>query len=400
MRKLIWTVAGLSLSAVIVLGTRVPVEAEAPQGSAVAPTAPLGRPAPMPAPMPPPPKPSEYAIKAKDGNFFICAAYYSGEHAGYLAEQVVRQLRTKNINSFVYNYADRERRELEWAYHQRMKNNPNVPYRPRFTRVEQQVAVLIGGFKTMEDASKSLPTVRQLPAPKVTFPSGEEAADRVMIYGDGHRTAPDPSRPRRRVNPTAFSQSGEEAEEEETHPLKGAVVNPFAMCFVVRNPAQAKQQEQDENYVDPAWKKMNVNESYSLLKCKKNFTLVVKVFKGPQCYQSASNPQKKDSGFLGKLGRADQGDVLEATAMQAHALAKFLREYKFEAYVLHTRYCSVVTVGGFAAQGDREMMAKKEELAKLHGKTVQTSGGVLCVDPAVDPLGLLPDPMPMRVPHL
>ncbi len=381
MRKLIWTLVGLSLSVAIVLGTRVPIVAVPPEGpgAPLLGVVPVQR-DPLAVPMPAPPKPSAYEVKSKDGAFFICAAYYSGEHSGYLADQVVHQLRAKNINSFVYNYADRERRELEWAYHQHMKLKPNIPYRPRFTKVEQQVAVLIGGFKSMADASKSLAAVRKLPAPDVKFPSGELACDRVMVYGDGHRR-------------------GKESDAEETRPLSGAVVNPFEACFVIRNPVSAKSQTQDENYVDPAWKQMNVNESYNLLKCKKNFTLVVKVYRGPSSVQSGLNGPSRDGSFQSALDRGPE--IMEAMASQAHQLAGLLHDQHYEAYVLHTRFGSIVTVGGFAAQGDEEMVRMHHELSKL--RMIKKNSPTLAgqnINPDDDPWSLLPDPMPMRVPRL
>jgi hypothetical protein len=382
MRKLILSLAGLSLSVLLVLG-------QEPQPPA--PTAALGQSQPATAPAP---VISPYRIKAKDGAYFICAACYTGEHAPYLADQVVRQLRAKNINSFVYNYADKERFEQEKAYHEWKKNHADGEvYKARFTRVELQVAVLIGGFKTMDAAKAAVPTVRQLPPPVVTFPSGEDASGKLILFGDGRRRSALGNNPIRNV--------GSE-EDEETHPVTATHYNPFESCFVVLNPAKEKKQD-DDNYVDPHWKKLNASESYSLFRCKKPFTLVVKVYRNPQSYQSAMNPSRKEGSFLGSIGRAgpsNPGDVILATGFQAHELARFLREYKFEAYVLHTQFCSVVTVGGFAAQGDSEMTEMAQKIGKLRISGSKTPISSQSLDPNEDPFTLLPDPMPMRVPKL
>src|SRR5438270_181654 len=108
--------------------------------------------------------------------------------------------------------------------------------------------------------------------------------------------------------------------------------------------------------------------------------------------------RKRLGAALCKRGHTNQGDVLEATAMQAHELARFLRQYHYDAYVLHTRCCSIVTVGGFALQGDQDMMKMKQELGKFHLKGDRTAIGSQSINPNEDPFALLPDPMPMRVP--
>lgn len=370
MRKLFWTLAGLSLPAVVILVPRAGAEPPAPAAVSAA-----LRPAPMPA-LPPP---SPFEVKAQHGTWMICAAVYTGTEAGYLADQVVKHLRKQNVNSFVFNYADRERRELEWAYHQRMKLNPNVPYRPRFTTVETQVAVLIGGFKTIEDARSALPAVRNLPPPKVTFRSGEDASDRLVIFGE---------------------KRDERTDLPETRPTEGHFVNPFARCLVIRNPAAPKQQAQ-KNEDDPIWKELNKHEPYSLLKNRKNYTLVVKVYAAPTSYQSGEMAGNKNDSFLGKIGLKTSGpEALQATAMQAHELARFLRQYNLETYVLHTRQSSIVTVGGFASLEDEELRAAQQKLSsmRLSGGQNIINGGSL--DPNQDPLALMPNPMPMRVPKL
>ena len=91
------------------------------------------------------------------------------------------------------------------------------------------------------------------------------------------------------------------------------------------------------------------------------------------------------------LGGTKDGEALDAAAQQAHELAKFLRQpaLGFTAWVLHTRYSSVVCVGGFDGPGDAECQRLQRQIANLR---FQAKNGV-------DPIGLMPTPMPVEVPR-
>src|SRR5262249_22143287 len=79
------------------------------------------------------------------------------------------------------------------------------------------------------------------------------------------------------------------------------------------------------------------------------------------------------SNFLKMLGLSGSkpGEALGAAALQAHELAKLLRDPRlgFTAYVLHTRTSSIVTVGGFNALNDAEMQRVQRQLAALRFTT-------------------------------
>ena len=55
------------------------------------------------------------------------------------------------------------------------------------------------------------------------------------------------------------------------------------------------------------------------------------------------------------LGSRHEGDSLALAANNAHELARTLRQLKFDAYVLHTRTSSVVSVGAFNGPTDPEV---------------------------------------------
>ena len=68
---------------------------------------------------------------------------------------------------------------------------------------------------------------------------------------------------------------------------------------------------------------------------------------------------------------------------------------KFDAYVLHTRTSSVVSVGGFAGPDDPEV-----ERLRVRVGSLQRQIAAAATDPTKkDPLGLFPTPVPIMVPH-
>jgi hypothetical protein len=141
---------------------------------------------------------------------------------------------------------------------------------------------------------------------------------------------------------------------------------------------------------DLAWKKFNADEEYSLLKCPHAITLMVKEYSGAAMMPA----QGKSTGFLNSLGLGGErpGDRLSASAAQAHELARFLRDKRlgFEAYVLHMRSSSIVTVGGFDSVKDDALARTQQRLATL--KFSSSRGGV-------DPIGLIAHPFPIPVPR-
>src|SRR5262249_42473392 len=184
MRKLFWAFSGLTVPAAIVLLSRGPLGAGQPVSYITDPALNQGERTPAsPARSSTTTPRSPFAVKPDSGPWMICASHYTGPYAAYLAEQVVRQLRDRRINCFIFNYADEHRRQENEENMRRLHENPDG-FRPRFTRVEEQCAVLIGGFKDMESARKALPTVKKLAPPKVYFPNGEESCERIVEYGE------------------------------------------------------------------------------------------------------------------------------------------------------------------------------------------------------------------------
>lgn len=297
--------------------------------------------------------------------WMICAATYLGPDGPELAKQVATELRTKHrIAAYIFNRGDEERRKQEEEHQERLKRLPPGVTLPRKVyRVQDQYAVLIGGFKDVDAASKYLPTFKKLPPPTLHLDGGRSPYE-LMTYQD--------------VDP-----------ETKKPVTKTAKVNPFHNAIVVRNPLAPVQQVAKPKW-DPLWKKLNGDEEYSLLNNPKKFSLLVKEYHWARAFQQ----QKGDSSFLNAmgLGGARGADALDASAMQAHELAKFLRHPSIglKAWVLHTRSSSLVCVGGFDGPEDPEFGRAKQHVANV--RFTPKNGGT-------DPVGLLAEPVPIEIPR-
>jgi hypothetical protein len=307
---------------------------------------------------------TQYRITAQAGEWLVCAASYVGEDAPELAGQMVLYLRQQHrLPAFVLDRGEQARQQQLTELPGRLNPDGTVQRR-RLVRVQEQCAVLIGGFRGAEDAHAALAKVKRLPPPKLQAGQGRLEADMLTEYGVGEGNQP--------------------------VALRRAPVNPFASSFVVRNPAIQHAPVKKQEF-DPFWKELNSGEAYSLLKNGRPWTLVVKVYQGA----AVLKPQSTAGAFLDKLGIGQSRDLLNASALQAHELARWLRQYNFEAWVLHTRSSSIVTVGGFENPGDQRLQQIQRQLATLH---LRPQGGVGAPQ-MTDQLALMSPPMPMQVPR-
>ena len=102
------------------------------------------------------------------------------------------------------------------------------------------------------------------------------------------------------------------------------------------------------------------------------------------CAASATNmqPHSGVSGFMDMLGLGNRmGSGLRGAGKQASELAEFLRQPQLglKAYVLHTRYNSIVTVGEFDQLNGEEMQRLQRQIFAFipAGHTgVQSAGGI------------------------
>ncbi len=280
------------------------------------------------------------AVTPESGAWMICAASYLGPDAPELANKLCTYLRERRYAAYIYNRGNEERKKWQEELDRWQREHPGSVRRWKLAHLEEeQLAVLIGGFRDVDAANAELKKVRKMELPMLKLQSGKPAFDTFDAY--------------------------EQTPGKTGYELKRYPVNPFHTAFVTRNPT-ISQQRRTANKVDPLWKKLNSEEPRSVFKCPKPWTLAVQEYAGAQVIQPATAP----SGFLEKLGFSEHnlGKRLDASALQAQQVCDLLTKLGYKSYVLHTRNSSVVTVGEFNTSNDPELLRIQQQLAKFSFK--------------------------------
>jgi hypothetical protein len=307
-------------------------------------------------------------VTPAQGPWLICLTSYRGPYAPQMARQMVLVLRGPkyNLPAYVFNYGAEERRkeeEKERAAKEKQERlmelmrqqfGPDVEFGkypiPKH-RVQEQVAVLVGGYPDMDTAHRALEGIRKLDPRGL---EGVKLDQRLFIKPDG--------------------SSGE-----------ARPVNPFRTAFVAHNPTIPQQVNPQANKADmAALRRFNEGETYSLLNCRKPVTLLVAAFFLPAPLVG----EKKDASLLGKLGMgSNQHSDMDPAAVPAHSLAEWLRKGNIEAYVLHTKNASLVTIGSYDSMQDPRLETMKRRWADSH------------IAQRFNMLHLFEKPVAMEVPH-
>jgi len=284
-------------------------------------------------------------VTAAQGPWLICVNWYEGAEAPQMARKMAMDLRENyKLPAYVFNRgADERRKEYERVKklieQQRAflieKNLPlNAPLRIKTRHIEEQCAILVGNYPDADAARAALNQIRTLKPPD---PSRVSLA--TIFKGE--------------TDSTGKITKGEHA-----------YVNPFTTAFVVHNPLLKVDRPEEWQQQDMAFlKKLNQNEEFSLLKCSKPYTILVKEFLLPAVLQSSVKSTSAGSNFLAKIGLGNKTNNSENAALNAHNMAVLFRsKVDLTAYVLHTRYSSIVTVGGFDGPDDPSLRATQEML--------------------------------------
>jgi hypothetical protein len=351
------------------------------------------------------PKSHPWLIKPEHGPYFIMVKSYvrpakdsqtakespdGGLSAAELAEGLAREIReTYRVQAFLFEYVSEERKAEERALiaaRQKAQTEyaaqvealkqkaqlqgvawdvPDNLIRMRRHDRRDQVGVLVGGFQSEADALKALAQLKKWPTPK-----NEVLLDKAVIAGNG-------------------KQAG-----------SGALLNPYANAFVVPNPMVPKAAQPTAAKLDPFLVRLNDGHPYNLLKATRGWTLTVKSFSAPVEVVGANEP---DGGAMRKGAASKGADALAAGGEQAEALAKALRAMKgpggqplnLEAFVLHTRYTSLVTVGQFDGPDDPALVATKRLLGGIKTNVSEDQGGLR---PVMNTPSLFDNMLPMPIP--
>lgn len=286
-----------------------------------------------------------YALTPAAGPWMICASSFTGPAAPQQAREYAHHLRTQyRLPAYVYDRGQ----ELRQAQEQNLRTLPpgDRQARARLERIQEQCAVLIGGYPDMDAAHRHMIALRQM---KTAAAEGETG---------------------KAVGQSPF----------EVAAISTETVNPLATCFVVPNPTLPKEARRPPDN-DPFLKELNRGESLSVKNCRKPWTLAIAEYRGAAIIQQRST----SSTFLEKIGFSSKpGESLSVAAVNARNLAEALRKINIPAYVLHTRHSSIVTIGGFDNPDDAEMQRLLRQFSSLKFKDVQ----------------MLARPLPMKVPQL
>lgn len=303
--------------------------------------APANRQAAPPANQPDPNQ--DILVTEREGPWMLCLAWYSGQDAPVWARQMVMELRNHyRLPAYVFNRGAEERRkederiraikEKQLAFFKQQNLPLTTPIRVKRLQIEEQCAVLIGNYADADAARRGLDAIRRLDPP-------DPKKVKLFCFYNGETDDKNPEK----VNVKDIKYQ-----------------NPFAKAFVVHNPVLKVERPREwEQSEAAALRKLNQGEDYSLFNCTKPYTLVIKQFSTPSVLQ----PRSASGTFLAALGLGKTGDGIDTAAHNAHNLADLMRKsFNLEAYVLHTRQSSMVTVGGFEGPGDPHMRSTQEML--------------------------------------
>lgn len=355
-----------------------------------------------------------WLLRPEHGAYFICVKSYSrpnrptdddrGPSALALAEALAGEIRDLyRVQAFLFEHISEERKAeaasiaAARAQAQQLRNQwdqlrhnsqlrgmeflePDTKVRFKTVNYKDQIAVLIGGFKSDEDARKALDKVRTWPEPK-TRVEGRS----LMDWGTMTRLGPD----------------GKPLQERD-------YINPYPTATVVPNPVTPRGQTAGGG-LDPFIVKLNEGQPYNLLAATKGWTLAVKSFTAPV---ELVGREGGNSSVMRKPWLSKWSGALEASGEQAESLAKALREMKgprgpdgqpghslgLEAFVLHTRHASLVTVGQFDGPNDPELLQKKRLLESMMAKTRVTEDK-MGTKPVLNAPSLFETVMPIPIPR-
>lgn len=308
-------------------------------------------------------------ITSEAGPWAVFVMAYTGPKSPVMARKLVTELRTTyKYPAYVFNYGAEEKhkeyervqkaRQVQIDALQKAGLKADVPIRVPAIRIDEQTGVLIGGFRTREEAAAFVEKLRR-------------------------QKPPDPEK----VDLDTKFYAEVKQEPGGTKVVKGERIymNPFLKALAVHNPTAPKEQSPNALAEELSLlRKLNADEPLNLFHCKKPVTLAIAQY-GTQ--HKGFNDAREAKGALTQFGIA-RGEWSDHAAHNAHNLAEALRKGGLpETYVLHTRYSSYVTVGGFDNEKDQQLVAMQNFLENRFRA------------PAYAPLKLFDRPVPMQVPR-
>lgn len=319
-------------------------------------------------------------ITDKQGPWVIYVMSYSGPEAPQFAREFVAELRNNfKLNAYVYNAGAKEKQK-EYERVQKIRQDQidalqkaglkgeYVPPPVRAVKIDEQTAVLVdGGFRSRDEALAMLTKLRAMTLPK-DFAQRVKLDIKMLIVEEQDKTTKN-----------GVKLGGHQA----------VLVNPFVRAFPARNP-ESKNHETTQ-LLEPAEveliRVLNKQEPFSLLQTKKPYSLVIKQYNTQQVLVRNKKDQEAFERYRNGLFKKE-GDWSDQAALAAHNLAEAFRKSGLaETFVLHTKYCSFVTVGSYDSLEDSRLATMQNFLESRFQMD------------AYRQLELMPRPMPLPVPR-
>jgi hypothetical protein len=275
-----------------------------------------------------------YTLTEANGPWLIMACSFNGEDARKQANNLVYELR-KRYKLAAYVYA----KKFDFGDEDLARSNQLTPG-PRRKYASgsgvEEIAVMVGDFEHVDD-SAAQKTLREL-----------------------KYAQPDCLKPKEGKEPS-LSLAAWRGLQNEAHRMLGikdGEKGPMGHALITTNPLRPKSFYASKG-IDKFIEQINADNPYSLLKCPGRYTVQVATFHG-----QVTIDQKK----IRDLERSQNfdGGALAQAGEKALKLAEALRDKHYEAYVLHDRYASIVTVGSFSSVGTPRADGRIEINPQIH----------------------------------
>jgi hypothetical protein len=263
------------------------------------------------------------------------ACSFNGDDARQQAKDLVYELR-KRYKFAAYVYA----KKFDFGDEDLARSNQLTPG-PRRKYASgsgvEEVAVMVGDFEHVDDSTAQR-TLREL-----------------------KYAQPDCLKPKEGGKAPSLSLATWRGLQNEAHRVLGikeGEKGPMGHALITTNPLRPKSYYANKG-IDRFIEQINADNPYSLLKCPGKYTVQVATFHGQVTIdqlkiRDLERSQRVDGGALAQAGE------------KALKLAEALRIDHYDAYVLHDRYASIVTVGSFNSVGTPRSDGRIEINPQVH----------------------------------
>lgn len=279
-----------------------------------------------------------YPLTDQQGPWVIMAVTFSGDEAEEQADELVLELRSKyKLRAYRYDrdfdFSKGESGRRVDQFGQPVKMN----YRVKKMR---EFAVVVGDFQSVDDpqAQQVLKKLRYMQ------PDCLDTKKRLKQGKKDYRALGSLREAQDEINKMI---------DRNRKPL-----GPMRHAMIATNPLLPDEYFAPKG-IDPLVLKMNESVKYSLLKCPGRYSCRIATFTGMVTVnqKEIEDIQKKTKKFESRL---------EEAAAKAHEMTVALRAKGYEAWELHDRYASMVTVGSFDVVGTPRSDGQIEINPKLH----------------------------------